>query len=157
MGFDPLRGSSDQMKFDHIGVVVADIAEGQQLLNAMFGIQRWTKVIEDTGIGVYVQFGIGPDGPCYELISPLSAKSPVSVALKTQKGILNHVAYLVPNLHSAASTLLDAGCMLVSEPQPAVAYDGHLVQFLLNPMMFIVELIEAPEHQHSYIEYESIG
>lgn len=138
------------MNFDHVGIVVADIADGQQLLTAMFGIQRWTEVFEDPGIGVYVQFGIGSDGPCYELIAPLGEESPISVALKTGKGILNHVAYLVADLKSAASGLVEAGCLPVGREQPAVAYNGHLVQFFRSPAKFIVELIEAPGHQHPY-------
>ena len=77
----------EQMRFDHLGIVVADIAEGRDILNAMFDIQRWTEVYEDPGIGVYVQFGIGSDGPCYELIAPFGEGSPISVALKTGKGI----------------------------------------------------------------------
>jgi methylmalonyl-CoA/ethylmalonyl-CoA epimerase len=138
------------MNFDHVGIVVTDIAEGQQLLTAMFGIRRWTKVFEDPGIGVYVQFGIGRDGPCYELIAPLGEDSPISVALKTGKGILNHLAYLVSDLEFVANGLMEAGCLPVGKAQPAVAYDGRLVQFFRSPAKFIVELIEAPDHQHPY-------
>lgn len=139
------------MNFDHIGIVVADIAEGERLLGAMFGIENWTAVIEDPGIGVYVQFGIGQDGPCYELIAPLRADSPISVALRTGKGILNHVAYLVFDLARAAEELRDLDCMPVADAHPAVAYDGKLVQFFLSPLRFIVELIEAPGHRHSFL------
>ena len=138
------------MKFDHIGVVVADIEEGRELLSAMFAIKRWTTVFDDPGIDVYVQFGIGSDGPCYELIAPRSDKSPISVALRTGKGILNHVAYLVPDVAKAADFLRETGCLPVSEAQPAVAYEGKNVQFLLSPLRFIVELIEAPDHRHHF-------
>jgi methylmalonyl-CoA/ethylmalonyl-CoA epimerase len=138
------------MKFDHVGVVVANIEEGQRLFTAMFGIRRWTRIIDDPGVGVCVQFGIGPDGPCYELIAPLGDDSPIYVALKTGKGILNHMAYLVPDLEPAANELMEAGCLPVGKAQPAVAYDGHLIQFFRSPMKFIVELIEAPDHQHPY-------
>ena len=138
------------MKFDHVGVVVADIAEGRHMLQTLFGIRNWTEIFEDPGIGVFVQFGIGSDGPCYELIAPRGNASPVSVALKTGKGILNHVAYLVADLEAASEALREAGCLPVAEAQPAVAYNGHTVQFFLSPLRFIVELIEAPEHQHSF-------
>jgi methylmalonyl-CoA/ethylmalonyl-CoA epimerase len=140
----------DRMKFDHIGVVVADIGEGRQMLHALFGIQNWTEMFEDPVIGVFVQFGIGSDGPCYELIAPRGEKSPVSVALRTGKGILNHVAYLVSDLESAGKGLREAGWMPVAEAQPAVAYNGRTVQFFMSPLRFIVELIESPEHQHSF-------
>ncbi len=32
----------------------------------------------------------------------------------------------------------------------AVAYGGHRVQFLITPLAFIIELIEAPNHTHEY-------
>jgi methylmalonyl-CoA/ethylmalonyl-CoA epimerase len=140
------------VEFDHVGIVVPDIEEGRQLLSEMFGIEKWTEVIEDHGIGVYVQFGIGRDGPCYELVSPLHAISPVSSALRTGKGTLNHVAYLVADLSSAAERLRELECLPVTEAQPAVAYDGNIVQFFLSPLRFIVELIEAPDHQHRFVK-----
>lgn len=140
------------MKFDHVGIVVAEIAEGRRLLSQMFEIRKWSAVFEDSGMGVYVQFGIGLDGPCYELISPRGADSPVSVALRTGKGILNHVAYFVSDLESAGKTLQEAGCLRITERQPAIAYGGKPVQFFRSPLRFIVELIEAPEHQHSLFD-----
>ncbi len=138
------------MKFDHVGIIVAEMAEGRRLLSQMFDIQKWSAVFEDPGMGVFVQFGIGLDGPCYELIAPRGTNSPVSVALKSGKGILNHVAYLVSNLESAANTLRQAECLEITEQQSAVAYDGKRVQFFRSPLRFIVELIEAPEHRHSF-------
>jgi methylmalonyl-CoA/ethylmalonyl-CoA epimerase len=149
-GIEKNGGMASQMKFDHVGVVVPNVAEGREILNGILGIVNWTEIFEDRGMDVYVQFGQGPDGPCYELIAPLSANSPVSVALRTRKSILNHVAYLVPNLDLAATAMRDSGCMPVTEAQPAKAYDGRLVQFFLSPLEFILELIEAPEHRHSF-------
>jgi methylmalonyl-CoA/ethylmalonyl-CoA epimerase len=139
------------MKFDHVGIVVDNIGKGRHFLATTFGIEHWTKVFEDAGIGVYVQFGIGPDGPCYELIAPLNSDSPVSGVLKDGHNILNHVAYLVTDLDFAATALRSFGCFPVTDPQPAIAYQGNSVQFFLSPLRFIVELIEAPEHQHSYV------
>lgn len=139
------------MKFDHVGVFVKEIAKGRELLGDMFGIARWTEVFADEGIGVYVQFGIAADGPCYELVAPLGEHSPVEGALRAGKNILNHVAYLTPDLDAEGERLRSLGSVAVAAAQPAVAYDGRLVQFWLSPLRFIVELIEAPEHQHSYI------
>jgi methylmalonyl-CoA/ethylmalonyl-CoA epimerase len=41
-----------EMQFDHIGLVVSDMAEGREFLEGMFGVDRWTEVFEDPGIGV---------------------------------------------------------------------------------------------------------
>ncbi|MDE1176990.1 MAG: VOC family protein [Edaphobacter sp.] len=138
------------MTFDHIGLVVGDMAEGRQALTALFGIDRWTQVFEDPGIGVYVQFGRTEEGPCYELIAPLGEASPVQTALKRGINILNHVAYLTADLDAEAKRLEALGSLMAGPAKPAVAYGGARVQFWITPQRFMVELIEAPGHQHSY-------
>lgn len=85
---------------------------GGHLLSQMLDIQKWSVVFRGLrNERVYVQFGIGDDGRCYELIAPRGTGSPVSVALKSGKGILNHVSYLVSDLESAANTLRKIGCL----------------------------------------------
>ncbi|QNI38377.1 VOC family protein [Edaphobacter sp. 4G125] len=138
------------MQFDHIGLVVSDMAEGREFLESMFGLDRWTEVFEDPGIGVYVQFGRTEEGPCYELIAPFGEASPVATALKRGVNILNHVAYLTANLDKDAKRLEGQGSIMAGPPKPAVAYEGARVQFWITPQRFMVELIEAPGHQHSY-------
>jgi methylmalonyl-CoA/ethylmalonyl-CoA epimerase len=138
------------MKFDHIGLVVGDMAEGRQALEALFGVDRWTQVFEDPGIGVYVQFGRTQEGPCYELIAPLGEGSPVLTALKRGINILNHVAYLTADLDTEAKRLEAMGSIMAGPSKPAVAYGGARVQFWITPQRFMVELIEAPGHKHVY-------
>jgi len=138
------------MKFDHIGLVVSDMAEGRQALESLFGVDRWTAVFEDPGIGVYVQFGRTEEGPCYELIAPLGEGSPVLTALKRGINILNHVAYLTANLDAEAGRLESLGSIMAGPAKPAVAYSGAKVQFWITPQRFMVELIEAPGHEHVY-------
>jgi methylmalonyl-CoA/ethylmalonyl-CoA epimerase len=140
----------NELTFDHIGLVVDDMADGREFLEGMFGIDRWTQVFEDHGIGVYVQFGRAGDGPCYELISPLGEGSPVTTALKRGINILNHVAYLTADLDSDAERLQMRGSIMAGPTKPAVAYGGARVQFWITPQRFMVELIEAPRHQHLY-------
>lgn len=138
------------MKFDHIGLVTNDIREGRDFLSSAFGVCSWSKEFNDPGIRVTVQFGISESGPCFELISPLGVESPVSAALKSGKNILNHIAYLVDDLDDAALNMRAHGCLPVSEAQPAVAYNRSRVQFFISPLKFMIELIEAPHHEHDY-------
>jgi methylmalonyl-CoA/ethylmalonyl-CoA epimerase len=138
------------LQFDHIGLLVNDMAEGRTALEEMFGVDRWTKVFEDPGIGVYVQFGRTAEGPCYELISPRGEASPVATALKRGINILNHVAYLTKDLDADAQRLQERGSMMAGPAKPAVAYGGARVQFWITPQRFMVELIEAPGHEHAY-------
>jgi methylmalonyl-CoA/ethylmalonyl-CoA epimerase len=137
-------------EFDHIGVAVRDITEGRTLLRALLALSRWSEVFEDPGIGVYVQFGTAEFGPAYELIAPLNDSSPICGALRTGKGILNHVAYLVPDIASGAGYLRDLGCFPVTEKVHAAAYQEKPVQFFQSPLRFLLELIEAPGHRHKF-------
>jgi methylmalonyl-CoA/ethylmalonyl-CoA epimerase len=141
------------MKFDHVGVVVRRLDIGRAHLSEVFSIEAWTDEFEDPINGVSVQFGRDPSGLCYEIIAPLGAESPVSAALKTGSRILNHVAYLVPDLNAAADRLGEARCDPTGEPKPAVAYGGRPIQFFISPLKIIIELIEAPNHTHAYVPW----
>jgi methylmalonyl-CoA/ethylmalonyl-CoA epimerase len=144
-------GSENRLRFDHVGVVVAEIEEGRKFFTSALGITRWTEVFADPGLGVSVQFGLGPDGPCYELIAPLGENSPVAAALRNGQRVLNHVAYLVDDLEAEGQKLAAQGCSPAGPARPAVAYAGRCVRFWMSPLRFLVELIEAPGHQHLYL------
>jgi methylmalonyl-CoA/ethylmalonyl-CoA epimerase len=133
-----------------MGLLVADMTEGRKFLESTFGLDRWTQIFEDPRIGVFVQFGRTADGPCYELISPLGEASPVSTALKRGINILNHVAYLTDDLDRDADMLQQKGSMMAGPAKPAVAYGGARVQFWVTAQRLMVELIEAPGHEHAY-------
>jgi methylmalonyl-CoA/ethylmalonyl-CoA epimerase len=120
-------------------------------------IPRWTKEFIDPVNRVYAQFGVDASGICYELIAPLGDDSPIAKALNTGKNVLNHVAYLVPDLALARERLRAAGAVPTSEPNAAIAYNGSRIQFFITPMRFIIELIEAPTHEHQYEKtYETL-
>lgn len=136
------------MKFDHIGVVVKTLLRGRSLLGPALQITAWTREWEDPVNKVLVQFGYDQSGICYELIAPLGDGSPVAQALKSKSRILNHVAYLVEDLHAEGERLRSANCFPIAEPSPAIAYGGSLIQFYMNPLSVIIELIQAPGHQH---------
>lgn len=145
-----LNKQNSELSFDHLGLVVADLAVARRHLTESLGITRWSEVFDDPGIGVSVQFGSGVASPRFELITPLGNKSPIARALAQGKNVLNHLAYLTPDLKQAAEVLREQGCFPVGEAQPAIAYGGKPVQFFLSPLRFIIELIEAPEHQHLF-------
>ena len=66
----------------------------------------------------------------------------------TGNNITNHVAYLVSDLSAARDRLTAADFVAISDPKPAVAYGGSAIQFFMSPICSVVELIEAPGHQH---------
>ena len=129
------------LQFDHLGVVVSDIATGRDFLQSALGVSHWTPLIEDPGLGVTVQFGRAAAGPAYELIAPLGHTSPIHGALRGSKNILNHLAYLTEDIAASGAHLRAAGCYPTGEPHAAVAYGGRSVQFFVSPLRFILELI----------------
>ena len=142
------------MKFDHIGVITKDLSSGRAALESFLEITGWSAEFPDPINGVFVQFCLDSSGTCYELIAPLGDHSPVTNALSSRRNILNHVAYLVPDLSAARERLRDAGAVPTGDPNPAIAYGGKPIQFFLTPMHFIVELIEATDHPP--IQYHSL-
>jgi methylmalonyl-CoA/ethylmalonyl-CoA epimerase len=139
------------MRFDHLGVVVSSLALGRSHLSALFGITQWTREFDDPINRVLVQFGSDSSGMCYEIIAPRGEESPVSKSLRSGNRILNHVAYLVPDLRAAGEVMAAQQCVATAEPKPAIAYGGRKIQFYISPLRFMVEFIEAPEHRHDYL------
>jgi methylmalonyl-CoA/ethylmalonyl-CoA epimerase len=140
------------MRFDHIGIIVADLPVGLQMLRDQFGVTKWTQPFSDPVNDVHVQFGCDAAGTCYELVAPFSPNSPVWRAHRTGNNITNHLAYVVADLSAAREKLLAADFSPVNDPGPAVAYGGAQIQFFMSPIFSLVELIEAPEHEHRYQE-----
>jgi methylmalonyl-CoA/ethylmalonyl-CoA epimerase len=142
--------------FDHLGLVVPELCMGRTFLSSALGVAKWTPEVEDRGIGVRVQFGTsGRDGLVYELVAPLGECSPIANALRNGKHILNHVAYRTAELDEAGARLRAQGCCPAGAPQPAVAYEGRRVQFFVSPLRFVIELIEKPDHMHTFEDLRS--
>jgi methylmalonyl-CoA/ethylmalonyl-CoA epimerase len=151
----PLAPATSSLHFDHLGLIVADLAAGREFLAQTLGITLWTTITHDSNLCVSVQFGTaaggpGTSGPTYELIAPLGDHAPIANALRQGKHILNHVAYLTPDLDLSATALRDQGCFAAGPAKAAAAYDGARVQFWLSPLRFIIELIEKPNHIHHF-------
>jgi methylmalonyl-CoA/ethylmalonyl-CoA epimerase len=138
------------MRFDHVGIVTDTLERGRAVLEGCLDIQGWTEEFSDAINGVQVQFCRDSSGVCYELIAPLSSESPVIGALTAKHNILNHVAYLVDDLATEAARLRKTGNHPAGPPKPAIAYAGRRIQFFVTPLRFIIEMIEAPDHAHTY-------
>lgn len=131
------------MIFHHLGLVVSKIADGQKALEQVFGAMSWESPICDPIQKVNVCFGRQLSSEVlYELIEPLSSDSPIAETLKSKRNILNHVAYKTNTFDAKRAELRSLGYMPVTKPQPAVAFGGARVVFLLTPLNFILELIE---------------
>jgi methylmalonyl-CoA/ethylmalonyl-CoA epimerase len=132
------------MIFDHIGLFTRDLATGRRHLGQMLPVRDWSPEIDDPAMAVRVQFAEMASGPRYELVAPFGPGNPVEGVLAQGKTILNHVAYRVVALDDEIIRLRALGALPLAPPRPAIAFDGRRVVFLITPMRFILELIEAP-------------
>ena len=141
------------LELDHLGLIVSDLITGRDFLTTTLGITRWTPITDDPILHVSVQFGTDPGGQLtYELIAPFGDASPIANALRTGKHILNHLAYLTPDLEACGNRLSATGCISTGDPLPALAYQGRRIQFWMSPLRFVIELIEKPGHRHNFAE-----
>ncbi|MDA9209464.1 VOC family protein [bacterium] len=130
------------MIFDHVGIFVHDLQSGVAKLGAQHKIISKSSEIIDPVIDVKICFVTDDCGLKYELVAPLSEKSPVSGSLLQRKNILNHLGYKVKKFDNKITQLRTAGCIPIIPPTPAVAFGGRRVIFLLSPLNYIFELIE---------------
>ena len=130
--------------------MVRDLAKARASLQSTLGVREWSAEFQDPINGVTLQFGRDGSGMCYELLVPFGPSGPLHSAAATGRAILNHVAYRVTDLAASGRQLRDSGYAPTATPKPAIAYGGRNIQFFVSPLRFIVELIEAPDHQHVF-------
>jgi methylmalonyl-CoA/ethylmalonyl-CoA epimerase len=147
----PESTENTTLALDHLGLIVPDLSTGRDFLTIALGITHWTSITNDPILHVSVQFGTTPAGQLtYELIAPFGDASPIANALRTGKHILNHLAYLTPDIESSGNHLRSTGCLPTGDPLPALAYQGRRIQFWMSPLRFVIELIEKPGHRHNF-------
>jgi len=76
-----------------------------------------------------------------ELVAPLGPNSPINGRLRMGAGVY-HVCYQVPNIQSAITHLREQNSLLLSEPQPAVAFGMREIAWLLTETDMLVELLQ---------------
>lgn len=133
----------DHLRFHHLGVACRHIdAEARSV--ALLGYRPEAGEhgeFEDPLQGVRGRFMVGP-GPRLELLEPLAGSTVLDLWLKAGVRIY-HQAYEVADLDAEAARLTGAGARMMSPPQPAVAFSGRRVCFVMLRTMLLVELIEG--------------
>jgi len=79
-----------------------------------------------------------------ELVEPAGERSPVSRFL-AKGGGLNHLCYEVGEIEAAIEELKGRKAVIVSRPQPAIAFNGRTIAWAMTPEWLLIELLEA-EH-----------
>jgi methylmalonyl-CoA/ethylmalonyl-CoA epimerase len=129
--------------FDHIGYVVDSIADyARSWLLPMYPGTLIGETYEDPLQRVRVAFAEFPGHARLELIEPATPDSPVRKILTAKRGGLHHLCYSVDDMEQELERFLANGCLMISRPKPAVAFDGRRVAFLYTPQRDIIEFVE---------------
>jgi len=129
----------------HVGYAVKAIESISDTYVMRFGYAACTPVIHDPSQTALVQFLSLPEDHVYlELVSPDGPDSLLTNAVRKGGG-LNHLCYIADRLEEAAGLLVQSDMMLVSPPQPAVAFAGRRICWLVGEDMLPIELVERRE------------
>lgn len=76
-----------------------------------------------------------------ELVEPMGEKNPVSAFLEKGGGI-HHVCYVVDDCEATMAAMKQQKALTVKRPNPAVAFEGRRIAWMLTAERLLVELVE---------------
>ncbi|HZR01625.1 MAG TPA: VOC family protein [Burkholderiales bacterium] len=128
------------LTFHHVGVACLDVeAEARTL--SMVGYRSENAAFVDPVQGVKGLFLTGPL-PRLELLQPIDpAVEGVLTPWLRAGHKMYHLAYETHDLEDMIETLRRSRAKLVTEPVPAVAFQGRRIAFLMLPNGMLLELI----------------
>jgi methylmalonyl-CoA/ethylmalonyl-CoA epimerase len=114
-------------------------------LTALFGYRVVSGPFDDPIQKVKVSFlsQSGTDIAEIELITPLSEDSPVQSMLKKGSGGAYHLCFETSDIEAALEHAKNSGCVIVSPPVPAVAFQGRRIAWIYTPSRQLFEFVEA--------------
>jgi methylmalonyl-CoA/ethylmalonyl-CoA epimerase len=131
---------SEPLRFHHIGIACRELDLEAASLSAL-GYQAESDDFTDPRQGIRGRFVVGP-GPRLELLTQLEGSRVLEPWLA--KGVkAYHQGYEVSELDAEIERLTSTGAIVVSPPQPAVAFGGRRITFLMLKTLFLVELIQS--------------
>ncbi len=131
------------MKLDHLGVAVERLEASLAYYREDLGYSWDGIILVDPLQQARAAFVRPPEGGIrFELLEPIGPDSPLAGWLKRRTRFF-HVCYLVDNLPQALERFVAQGSRVVSEPKPAVAFQGRCVAFVFTRDRELIELAEA--------------
>jgi methylmalonyl-CoA/ethylmalonyl-CoA epimerase len=130
-------------RFDHLGVAVPDLEPALSSYREVFGYRLLSGPFDDAIQRTRVCFvGSGEPGDvAIELVAPLGPGSPVERVLSKGTAAY-HVCYEVADLEKTLTEVRARGCIIVSKPVPAVAFEGRRIAWFYTPSRQLVEVVE---------------
>lgn len=138
------------MKVHHFGIIVRDIKSHidtyfKTAFAPTLSLENLTPIIHDPIQKVRVAF-LELEGGRLELVEPASDDSPVSNLLKEKIALYHHVCFEVADLDAQLDRCRQAQMVILSPPQPAIAFNGRRISFVLGRDRLLWELLEANPH-----------
>lgn len=128
----------------HIGIACRKMAEAIPAYKSLFGYELVSGPFDDPIQNVSVCFlSRGQGDAVLELVAPLGPNSPIDRMLKKGGGTY-HLCYQVPDINAAIRDLTQKGCILLSGPVPAVAFEMREIAWIMTDVDLLVELVQAP-------------
>ncbi|HTH50195.1 MAG TPA: VOC family protein [Candidatus Limnocylindria bacterium] len=129
--------------FHHLGVAVPDLSRALADYASIFGYVQSSGPFDDPIQKVSVCFIEHPQGklPVLELIAPIGEDSPVKRLLKSGGGAY-HICYSVADIEQTLVEVRGKGCLVISGPVPAVAFEGRRIAWFYTPARQLVEVVE---------------
>ena len=132
-------------RLSHVGVAVPKLDPAAEVLNTLFGYKVVSGPFDDPIQKVTVNFlkQNAEDAAEIELIAPLTDDSPIRSMLAKGSGAAYHLCFETTDLDGALAHVKSKGCILVSPPAPAVAFEGRRIAWFYTPTRQLFELVEA--------------
>ena len=132
-------------KLMHVGVAVSTLEPTTELLSALFGYKVVSGPFDDPIQKVTVNFlaKSAEDAAEIELIAPLAQDSPIRSMLAKDGGGAYHLCFETSDIDAALAHAKNNGCIVVSPPVPAVAFQGRRIAWIYTRSRQLFELVEA--------------
>jgi methylmalonyl-CoA/ethylmalonyl-CoA epimerase len=133
-------------KLRHVGVAVPKLGPTTDALEALFGYKVVSGPFDDPIQKVSVNFLAKSENDVaeIELIAPLSEDSPITSMLAKGGGAAYHLCFETSDIEQALAHAKANGCIIVSPPVPAVAFNGRKIAWIYTRSRQLFELVEAP-------------
>lgn len=130
----------------HVGVAVPELGPTTDLMTSLFGYRVISGPFDDPIQRVSVNFLTTQPSDIaeIELIAPLTEDSPIRATLAKGGGSAYHLCFETADLDEALAHAVRLKCLIVSQPAPAVAFNGRRIAWIYTKSRQLFELVEAP-------------
>jgi len=128
----------------HLGIAVPALEPTIPMYADIFGYRLQSGPFEDQIQRVKVCFlGKGEAGEVLlELVAPLAENTPIKGVLAKGGGAY-HICFEARDIEKTLADVARKGCVIVSQPVPAMAFDCRRIAWFFTPTGQLVELVET--------------